>query len=704
MQTKRSRLLFPFLIVQFALALSVLYNLPFFRQIFGFLYLTFVPGLLIFLALAKVNNDRTEKVLFSMGLSISFLMIFGFFLNELSPFFGLELLSPWPFIILLSVVLVPFAYFGRSALFDLRLAVNNLECQVKTLVGIVVLGIPTLVFLSLLMINRSGQSFTLIVLIFLISMLVLLSASRRLFPPQVYPIGLIIIALALIFTADSSAALIGKWIIGWDQHIEYQAFTITNNRLWWDSASSIPFYAELFPSYSMLSVTIMPTVYSQLLQLDGTWIFKIIYPFIVAFVPLALYKLYSTQTNNRDAFLAAFFFISVSMGKGWGSDKQMIALFFYVLILLALFSKQTSPQARKIFLIVFCFGLVVSHYALTYVFIFMVLIAWIYMRLRNSSSTKIPTSFVVLFLVIAMAWFVFANHATSFYAFLNSMNLVIRSISDFLDVQTRGSALAGLGAVPQLSIFHQISTVIFIVTEFLIIVGFLKVIRNRRMSNFDNEYLVFAGINLLLLIMNVALPRLADTFLMDRFYQTTLVLLAPFCILGGKTVLSLISKFKKDSVSTALLCLIVLVPLFLFQTGFVYEIAKVDSYSYPLSGYRWDQVTLSTWIVTSQEVTASRWMSFYSDFRDHAVYSDFVAKYKVLSSYSTLDRSTIRVFSNSTVFVEKDYIYFRNGMTSDGKIYNGLYWWDLNQTTVLLENQNAVYSNGNCEIYEASAH
>ena len=64
--------------------LFTLLNIPFLRQIFGFFFLTFLPGLII-LQILKINKiQSTEKFILSVGLSIAFLMFFGLLLNNSS--------------------------------------------------------------------------------------------------------------------------------------------------------------------------------------------------------------------------------------------------------------------------------------------------------------------------------------------------------------------------------------------------------------------------------------------------------------------------------------------------------------------------------------------------------------------------------------------------------------------------------------------
>ena len=60
------------------------------RQIILFIYLIFVPGILIIGTFKLLNKlSITEIVLYSVGLSNSFLMIVGAIINNIYPIFGI---------------------------------------------------------------------------------------------------------------------------------------------------------------------------------------------------------------------------------------------------------------------------------------------------------------------------------------------------------------------------------------------------------------------------------------------------------------------------------------------------------------------------------------------------------------------------------------------------------------------------------------
>ena len=78
--------------LQIIVNVFILLDVPIVRQFIGFIYLTLVPGYIIIKMLKLNVFDKLETVLFSIGLSIAFLMFIGLLVNE----FGLLLTIPQP--------------------------------------------------------------------------------------------------------------------------------------------------------------------------------------------------------------------------------------------------------------------------------------------------------------------------------------------------------------------------------------------------------------------------------------------------------------------------------------------------------------------------------------------------------------------------------------------------------------------------------
>ena len=132
-------------------------------------------------------------------------------------------------------------------------------------------------------------------------------------------------------------------------------------------------------------------------------------------------------------------------------------------------------------------------------------------------------------------------------------------------------------------------------------------------------------ISALLLVACIFLPGFTGMNT-TRMYHIALIALAPFCILGGEAVWlgasSLwrklrrrieASEFAEDSQgSLKFVALAVLIPYFLFTSGFIYEVSgqtvtdKIDTpYSIALSSYRLDLAGVFYW----RDGAAAEWLT-----------------------------------------------------------------------------------------------
>ncbi len=711
------------LTLQFIFYITILFNIPIVKQVIGFFYLTFIPGL-VFLRLLRLKKfDTTETILFSVGLSVAFLMLTGLFINELCPVFDITqplssalLLITQSTIILVEIILSYILNMEASK--ETKRNSHHLPFNKQTIL-IFAFSLITIILgiFGVLTLNITKDSHIFLFLILVISILFLLGAFFGRKNQILHPLILFTICLSALFFIFGDTSIVTEYIIGkGDQWIEYQAFKFTEISFFWNSAMSPSAYAHvLFPTYSMISVTILPTIFSQILQLDSSWTFKILYPFIVSFMALGTYKLYTTQTNSKVAFLASFFFITISTGKGWGSAKQMAAQLFYVLLLLLFFNKKITPMKRKILFVIFSFALVASHYALSYIFIFIMLFFFLtltFMKYYKSgmlftNESRTLLSLTMIYLVIAFSWGIYVNASEAFNLLLDSINTVIRNINEFFNPQSRGTALKGLGVVETPTIFHRISTFLFLLTEFFIVVGFLKLVVKSKQGSFDQNYKIISAANLTIIMMNLLLPKLADTFLMSRFYQTTLIVLAPLSILGGQTIIEHLPKINLKKFSATVLAVFVLVPLFLFQTGFIYEVAGVRCESLPLSMHRWDDLKLHGFITEPEEVIGATWLFRNANTSGIFVYSDITSKFHVLTAYSLIERGRIFLLSNRTKssLGDNEFIYLGYTSVINKKVAThlpdiGYYRLNITEVSNILESQNKLYSNGECEIYK----
>ena len=110
---------------------------------------------------------------------------------------------------------------------------------------------------------------------------------------------------------------------------------------------------------SMLSIVMLAPTYSLLTNLRLDYILKIVYPFLFSLVPLGLYKIFKTQTDNsKIAFIAVFLFISFNTFyiELLALTREMTAELFLVLLLLLILNRKLKTNLM-VLMAIFSMGL-----------------------------------------------------------------------------------------------------------------------------------------------------------------------------------------------------------------------------------------------------------------------------------------------------------------------------------------------------------
>ena len=753
-------------------------QIPIIRQFIGFIYLTFVPGVIILRILKLHKLGNTETLLYTVGLSIATLMFTVLFMNTIYPFFGISgPISIMPLIITISIVVLVLcilSYVRDNDFSDPSFIDGG---GVLSPPALFLCLIPFLAVFGTYLVNFHQNNILLMLLMAIIALIAVLVAFDKFIPKRLFPLAIFVIAIALLW----HKSLISMYLTGWDIHSEYYFYKLTEISSYWDW--TIP-----NSNNAMLSDTILPSIHSYLLNIDGAWIYKIIYPVFFSLVPLGLYYIYQKQTDDRTAFLSVFFFMSftafycvmISLAK------QQIAMLFFVLLILSMLDKKIDAPKRAALSIIFCVSMVVSHYGTTYITIFYILMAWILLSfMKNATfinrfwqslrakfnryvvketvlqsnntiddsesiilknSKTITVTFVILYSVIAVSWYMYVSSSTAFNTIVNIGGHVYYSIyTDFFNPAAReGSVMSAIGMhEPAQSLARNIKMYLFHATQLFIIVGVIRLLIQRNKMKFEREYIAMTLVSTVIILMCIILPFFSGKLHMDRIYLILLFFLSPFCILGGETVFKGIlesfrfvsSRFKQkqacatdlrwyskqdneysDAISNTnkiyvLLVLIVLIPYFLFNTGFVYEVTGDVPTSISLSMERTKKSSDGNATILlaggsyEQNVFSARWLSKSMDKKKNRVYSDTASCWYVLPSYGMIYPSypsyySSRVLGNTTRVRDNSYIYLShrnvvNGLmtTDEGRDYNTI------EISPLLWENNKIYSNGDSEIY-----
>jgi uncharacterized membrane protein len=416
--------------------------------------------------------------------------------------------------------------------------------------------------------------------------------------------------------------------------------------------------------------------------------------------------------------------------------RQEIAELFLILLILLMVDKDMNKVKGAFLFIIFGISLVVSHYGLSYIYMLCLIPAWLLLTLTenpnireledrfhskfgrwkekladNPKSLKVEDrtihlTFVLLFVVFTLTWYVYVSSSSAFNTIVYIGNHIASSIStDFLNPEA-AEGLSLLMSQPKSGLLHEVNRVINYLNQIFIVIGcvFVLLLKRRREMKFEKDYSAFSMINLSILFACIAVPFFASALNMARVYQITLIFLAPFCVIGGITVLRVISKIIRLSwtdkrVRSSLKILSVYFVIFLlYQTGFVFYVAEGRATSISLNS------TVEWYWYTDQEVSGATWLTGVKG--SSSIYADEPRYLLLCSRLGWLDGHLVMFTVNNINRTREDsYIYFgtRNVVEHNVPLANRTEVSNLIEYINLgyvVDGRSEIYTNGGCEIYK----
>ena len=723
LSTKVSQYVIVVLLIHFLVLASIYFNIPIFRQIMVFAYLLFFPGLLLLIALKIEKRDLLEIILLSVGLSIALLMFIGYMINELYPILGIsQPLSTIPLMLTMSGMTLVLFVVGLSR--NIQETLSLIEFPNTDLVGTFVKAIP-LAFLPVLgIIGAIYRDFAVPLLIIAVAVLFVLSIlSTRLIPTKLYPflIFAICLALALQFT------LMSQHIVGNDAPLEYRVYQLTAISGHWSplvTGSVNEIYLD-----SMLSVTILPTVFLTLLNVKGELLFKVLYPLVFCFVPITLYKILLKQGwKSRTSLLTALFFISSPLvfygQEPLSVDRQIIGEFFLILSIFLILETKVNSKNKTLLLIIFGAALAVSHYSLLFIYLGFLVMVLLVSRISHKSHPTLSVRFVLLMFVISLSWYL-AYSIPLMPEIKSTFNNVISNFhADLSNPVTSTTSSDLFAGHPISNIASPINWFLFAAVHFLIVIGLLLVVFRPKFVGIGFTYRVMIFLSGALLFATFTDPAFAPILNFSRLYAISMLFLVPCFVLGGEAFLLLIKRvgtkvtrrhhwhFKVKNV-TVLLIAILASSYFLSQSGFVNYVTDGSILSFTLD---WDK-TINLNMTTSFEpaakvnfynaytpdddVLSAEWLSAYRS-NSSLIYADSIAIYHPLHVWGLIPDDSLLDLPNDTKVMSDSFIYLRTFNVQNGfiiPVFSPPYY--LIEINSELNNCNLVYTNGQSVVYKS---
>lgn len=694
---------------------AILLDVSIVRQIFGFLFLTVIPGFLILLMIGPFPRLLlTEKCILVIGASISFIYFFGLLINTLLPIIGYtQPLSTLPilvsfnlFFIICSILIV---FRNNHNIFSSPKIEINIADKILLIFPIL---LPALTILSIYLLNSTKNSLpiivTLIMLIFYLAGMVYIERREIL---HIYPFVLISIA----FSLSSIFMLRFPHISGADVHLEYgQVFLNTLEfHLWEGGALTIN---------NILSVTLLPTIFQVICNVGNLELFfKFIFVSICLIMPLAIYCFSRKYVGDLYGFFAAFFTI-IQTGYIFtaANPRTNIAVTFCALTLYVLFCDNIEKGQKFFFSVLFVAAVVVSHYATINIFFFLLIIAVIGTYLLGKKFTffkSITFIFILITALMIFGWFVFASRELLFSESVHFVSRIINNFSEQISSGFTSSEDAQLLFNPEFK--NQFFAYIhyFITWLSLISIGFgffysvfyyKKFVRisdfefeqsDFLKSKIEPELFFFAAGCIGLLGANLILNAISRGYDSFRLFLLTTIILSLFLVIGiisaAWTFSNLIKFLRVSSLNPHVVTSATMAGLLLlsciFNFGIPYELVGNPQLllSSEHKGY---QISY----VHDSEGVSGQWLKNFTNKTDKI----FVPGYTEdsLISVGRIPLYRITIFDNFKVRkANKQYIFF--GLKD---IIDGYYIRDTLKTysrADLTEKQNKIYANNGGEIF-----
>lgn len=670
-------------------------------EVIYFIYLTFVPGFLM-INIMKINNiNNGIKFLYSIGLSISFIMLNGLILNSVLPlYFVFKPISFIPLFLSINIscIIMFFYLFLKKIPLTLDINKNFLDLRL----GFFYL-LPIWTVIGTIYLNTFNLNINLLSLIIIISFAPLLVFIDKIKNENI-PIMVFVLSLSLLY----HRSLISNYLWGWDIHLEYYyAKEVIKNGVWtFNIHSNIN---------SLLSINMLAPVYSEFCGINLVWVFKIIYPLLFTIVPISIFYFLKEQIHEKKSFYAVFFLISTFTfyGELPVLGRQQIAEIFLILIVMLIFIKSNSFE-NKVIKIILTFSLIVSHYGIAFIFLFSLLLSFIVFELDhflgiNKFYKKRPKivngRYILSTVFLTIIWYMYISKGSIF------KTIVIinkRAISSLFMEKASGSAGVTTVQAETISPIFTILKGLHLFSVLMILIAIISIVfLNFYYNKFDNEYLLFAFVYSFIAAGFLLIPHIASSLTLTRLYHISLLFLSIFVIVGIYFAFNNLKKINKHiswKDKHEITIVVFLMIFILFNTGFINQITGMNEYSISFNR------DIDYPRYNDAEIESARFASSIKS-EETYIYSDNMAKW-LISGYIG-ERWKINIFYNNTnnsSMESNSLIYFRT-LNTDNTILkraqkltfsNRYDYGNMNETIFydnVIKNSNKIYDNDRSSLY-----
>jgi uncharacterized membrane protein len=333
-------------------------------NIIGFLTLILLPGMLTVILFRLENLPLWGYISLTVAFSILELMVMALIGNTILPHFGnftpldkRTLLVEFAFLV--NILLLFVARYEK----EIRMSVYPFilfKTKRDTFFALLpILFLALSVFGAFRLNNGASDILTIVMLAGMGLYIGVMIYFSEEFSDNVIPTAIFLMSLSLLLMTS----LRGWFITGHDIQVEYKVFQLAASKNIWN----IKTYQD--PYNACLSITILPTVFFNLLKLPGQYVYKLLFQIIFALAPVLVYLIGRRWTTAKIAFIGTAYFIAFPT---FFTDmpflnRQEIAFVFYGLMLYLIFEEKLSLTMRRILFVIMGIGVILSHYSTTYI-------------------------------------------------------------------------------------------------------------------------------------------------------------------------------------------------------------------------------------------------------------------------------------------------------------------------------------------------
>ena len=811
--TPKNKLFIGILILGLIVNLLIIFNLNYFyiRAILAFVFIITIPGLLIMLCLKIRNINFWEYLVYTIGLSVAFIMFAGLAVNWILPFLNItnKPISLWPILICFDTILLalwiiahkrnednahilifPFQEYEvpkkLKSLFSKTSQTQNNKGQssksssmklneisstyqnrqltlpkkfrfipkfpnlswLDRIFFIVPIFFPFMAVVGAFLLNNHGTNIVTMIMLASIAVYVLLLVIfREKLNENVYPWALWMIGLSLLL----SFSMRSWYVSGVDTNLEFSIFPMTQDKGIW-------LINNFKNAYNvMLSVTILPNIFSFFSNINPQYIQKLFFSLIFNFVPLIVYIISRKFFDKNISFFAGLFFIFQLGFMKWSEipSRQQIAFLFFGLMFLILFNKEIDQKIRNLMFVIFGFSMIISHYSTSYIafaiFLFAYIYIFFYKRDENRKIKKDKTKpeqkqefyltgvLILVLLVFGFLWYSqISDVASGPINFMKDSFINIDRIFEE-NVQSQGNS-----PLDQFNIFPKQQAITSLLKEYeegivkdypeditqstfrlypiyppgikqnlnqqelfflFSFRGLLKVLGKVflifgvfclfiKRKDHNLNFIVLNIACFLILIILLILPFISIQYDVIRTYQQVLILLSGTAMFGALIMLKKIPKINAE-----ILLSIFLIFYFLALSGIFHQISGGTDVDLRLNNVG---LEYSPYYVHKIEIESSVWLKNYSNIQNR-INSDGRAFTRLFLSFNPLISYRLTKDVQPPLINKNNYVYSSYSNNFDEISYKffkgGIISFNF-PTDFLNDNKNLIYNNGGSEIFK----